>query len=112
MSNLENIYPCEKDGDEHDDDGFFVGHGVLDKDELKGGSDCEGEQDDPFDEELEMKKQRIKAQEFEDEYKKKKARKLKPRVFGCFWSDPKKERNDVEQIAYDQAVIVLKQFKG
>ena len=25
-----------KDVDEQDDDGFFVGHGVLDKNELKG----------------------------------------------------------------------------
>ena len=101
-----------KDVDEQDDDGFFVGHGVLDKNELKGGSDCEGDEEDQFDEELEMKKQKLKAQQFEDEYKNKKPKKLKPRVFGCFWSDPNKERNDVDQIAYDQAVIILKNFKA
>lgn len=59
-----------------------------------------------------MKKQKLKAQQFEDEYKNKKPKKLKPRVFGCFWSDPNKKRNDVDQIAYDQAVIILKNFKA
>ena len=79
---------------------------------IKGGSDCEGDEEDQFDEELEMKKQKLKAQQFEDEYKNKKPKKLKPRVFGCFWSDPNKQRNDVDQIAYDQAVIILKNFKA
>ena len=38
-----------------------------------------------YDEELEMKKQRMREQQFEAEYKKKKPVKLKPRVFGCFY---------------------------
>ena len=78
---------AEKDADaDQEDDGFFVGHGVLDKDEVNGGSDCEMDMDD----ELEIKKQKLKAQQFEDEYKKKKPAKLKPRIFGCFWNDPGK----------------------
>ena len=58
----------------------------------------QGDEEDQFDEELEMKKQKLKAQQFEDEYKNKKPKKLKPRVFGCFWSDPNKKRNDVVYI--------------
>lgn len=69
----------EKEGDkdkdeEDDDDGFFVGHGVLDKDELKAAE--EEFDEEAFDEELEIKKQKLKAQKFEEEYKKKKPSKV------------------------------------
>ena len=96
-----------KDEDDDDDDGFFVGHGVLGKDELHQNSDDddeEGEGDfkknlfhkvrfyhctfisgEIYDEEEEQKKQRLREQQFEAEYKKKRPAKLKPRVFGCFF---------------------------
>lgn len=100
----------EKDAEDEveDDDGFFVGHGVLDKDELKGAEDDE----DAFDEELEMKKQKLKAQQFEEEYKKKKPTKLKPRVFGCFWNDPNDNKDTELKIAYDQLIKILTPFKA
>ena len=69
--------------DEEDDDGFFVGHGVLDKDEILNDEDEDG--DDAYDEDLEMKKQKLRAQQFEEEYKKRKPAKLKPSVIGCLW---------------------------
>ncbi len=73
----------EEAGEEDDDDGFFVGHGVLDKDEM-----MQDEEDDmAYDEELELKKQRLRAQQFEEEYKRKKPIKLKPRVVGCVFVD-------------------------
>ncbi len=102
---------ADKDEDDNDDDGFFVGHGVLDKDELKAAD----EDEEIFDEELEMKKQKLKAQQFEEEYKKKKPMKLKPRVFGCFWNDPEsKEKQDSSElkIAYDQLIKILTPFKA
>jgi chromatin assembly factor 1 subunit A len=99
----------QNDKDDEDDDGFFVGHGVLDKDELKAAED----EEDAFDEELEIKKQKLKAQQFEEEYKKKKPIKLKPRVFGCFWNDIIKEEKDNElRIAYDQLIKILTPFKA
>lgn len=93
--------------DDDDDDGFFVGHGVLDKDELKAAEEFD---EDAFDEELEIKKQKLKAQQFEEEYKKKKPNKLKPRVFGCFWNDPKNYSKD--EIAFDQLIKILTPFKA
>ena len=39
-----------------------------------------------FDEDLEIKKQKMRAQQFEEEHKKKRhPTKLKRRVFGCMW---------------------------
>ena len=95
---------------DEDDDGFFVGHGVLDKDELKN----DDEDDEAFDEELEIKKQKLKAQQFEEEYKKKKPIKLKPRVFGCFWNDPDhaKDKDDQVRIAHEQFIKILTPFKA
>lgn len=99
----------EKEDQDDNDDGFFVGHGVLDKDELKG---VEEGDEDAFDEELEIKKQKLKAAQFEEEYKKK-ATKLKPRVFGCFWNDPNNEDKDNDlRIAYDQLIKILNPFKA
>lgn len=96
--------------EEDDDDGFFVGHGVLDKDELKAADE---DDEEAFDEELEIKKQKLKAQQFEEEYKKKKPTKLKPRVFGCFWNDPNSNDKDAElKIAYDQLIKILTPFKA
>ena len=77
--------------------------------------------DGAFDEDLEIKKQQLKAQKFEEEYKKKKPSKLKPRfvyltilcnstkkkyliylfscrVFGCVWNDPNNACNVDEKI--------------
>ena len=97
--------------DEDDDDGFFVGHGVLDKDELRNDDDEDG---DAFDEELEMKKQKLKAQQFEEEYKKKKPTKLKPRVFGCFWNDPAHahDKDDQVRINHESFIKILNPFKA
>ena len=97
--------------DEDDDDGFFVGHGVLDKDELRNDDD---EDDEAFDEELEMKKQKLKAQQFEEEYKKKKPTKLKPRVFGCFWNDPAHahDKDDQVRINHESFIKILNPFKA
>lgn len=97
----------EKGEDNDDDDGFFVGHGVLGKDELHAGDDSdEGE----FDAELEMKKQKLRAQEFEKEYKKKKTMKLKPRLYGPLWvKDPKEER---PAIVLEQLYKIFSSFKA
>ena len=95
---------------EEDDDGFFVGHGVLDKDELRNDEDDE----EAFDEELEMKKQKLKAQQFEEEYKKKKPTKLKPRVFGCFWNDPSHayDQDDQVRVNHESFIKILTPFKA
>ena len=90
--------------DEDDDDGFFVGHGVLDKDEIHAEDDEDGEIE--YDEELEAKKQKLRAQQFEEEYKKKKPVKLKPKVFGCMWIEQSKE-----EIAYEQLLRILNPYK-
>jgi len=80
----------EEDAEEEEDDGFFVDHGVLDKDEMHlDDEDDDGEEGGgggaiEYDEELEQKKQRLRAQEFEEGHKKK-VSKIKPRIFGCFW---------------------------
>merc|ERR1719361_236051 len=61
---------------------------------------------------LRSKKQQLKAQQFEEEYKKKKPSKLKPRVFGCVWNDPNNACNVDEKIAYDQLMKILTPFKA
>ena len=115
----ESLSDEEKDNEEdekedekldEDDDGFFVGHGVLDKDELRN----DDEDDEAFDEELEMKKQKLKAQQFEEEYKKKKPTKLKPRVFGCFWNDPAhaQDKDDQIRINHESFIKILNPFKA
>ena len=94
-----------------DNDGFFVAHGVLDKDELMKVDSGDEEQ---FDEELEMKKQKLAAQQFEAEYNKKKPTKLKPRVFGLFWSGNQNDNavEDKEKIACEQLLKILNPFKA
>ena len=54
----------------------------------------------------------MKAQQFEEEYKKKKPSKLKPRVFGCVWNDPNNACNIDEKIAYDQLMKISTPFKA
>ncbi|CAB4058101.1 CHAF1A [Lepeophtheirus salmonis] len=72
--------------EEEDDDGFFVGHGVLDKEEILHEEEEDGEcEEGGYNEDLEIMKQKLKAQAFEEEYKRKKPMKLKPKVFGCLW---------------------------
>ncbi|TRY71139.1 hypothetical protein TCAL_16436 [Tigriopus californicus] len=112
--------------DEDEDDGFFVGHGVLDKDEIHNEDDDDEESEDKsdqasaeegastsgkcglsFDEEWEMKKQKLREQEFEREYfSKKKPVKLKPRVFGCMWMD-----DNQNSLVYEQLMKILQPFK-
>ncbi len=70
----------DEEQDDEDDDGFFVGHGVLDKEEMNR-EDSEEQDEVEFDEELEHKKQRLRAQEFEEQYKKKRPVKLKHKVW-------------------------------
>ena len=108
MSDEEQPDREEDEEDEEDDDGFFVGHGVLDKDEITAHDDDEegGEDgEDDFDEDLEVKKQKIKEQQFLAEYNNKKLHKLKPRVFGCFWT--KDEEESKMELAYEQLLKVL-----
>ncbi len=96
--------------DDDDDDGFFVGHGVLDKDEIN--KEDEDEEDGgviEYDEELEQKKQRMRAQEFEEQYKKKKPTKLKPRVFGCMWVGEEKD-DKMSEMVCEQLLKILKPF--
>ncbi len=92
--------------EEDDDDGFFVGHGVLDKDEINKDDDSE-EGEIEYDEELEQKKQRLRAQQFEEQYKKKKPAKLKPRIFGCMWI---RDSQNTNEAAYEQLLKILKPF--
>lgn len=117
----------EEVAEEDEDDGFFVGHGVLDKDEIHNEDDDEELEDTnekartdegeakssnkgclSFDEEWEMKKQKLREQEFEKEYfSKKKPVKLKPRVFGCMWMD-----DNQNTLVYEQLMKILQPFKA
>ena len=50
-----------------------------------------------------MKKQKLRAQEFEKEYKKKKMTKLKPRVYGPFWINSADD--DRPKVAQENQII-------
>ena len=119
--------------EDDDDDGFFVGHGVLDKDEAhlidsedEGNSgECwkqekaSSEKDkDKIEEDLEVQKMKMRAEQFEEAYKKQKhiPTKLKPRVFGCFWKSEYEddsfsdENISKERIVHDQLMKILKPY--
>lgn len=93
---------------------------MLDKDEIMNLEDSDDEAESgkasdqepgkglnpniDFDENLEMTKQKLRAQAFEEEYnRKKKVGKLKPKVFGCLWV-----HDDRESVAYEQLLKILK----
>ena len=107
----------DKDEDIEDDneDGFFVGHGVLDKDEARHD---DSDSDDDFDQDEEMKRMKMKAAQFEEDYKNRKKKmptKLKPRVFGCFWvkgdsDDDSKDAKDI--IVYEQLLNILNPYRA
>jgi len=82
LSDEEKDVEEDQEEDDDDDDGFFVGHGVLDKDEAHlieseeensytfKESPTKGK--DKLEEDLEMKKMRLRAELFEEEYKRQK----------------------------------------
>ena len=123
LSDEEKDKEDEEEETEDDNDGFFVGHGVLDKDELMA-IDEEDEMESSvsvggaevrknFDEELEEKKQLLRAQQFEEEYKKKRRpTKLKPRVFGCMFVHDEKRKAEIGEIAYEQLLKILSPYKA
>ena len=57
-----------------------------------------------------MKKQKLRAQEFEKEYKKKKTTKLKPRVYGPFWTGS--EEDSRPKIVLEQLFKILSPFRA
>ena len=71
-----------------------------------GDDSDEGE----FDADFEMKKQKLRAQEFEKEYKKKKMTKLKPRVYGPFWINSADD--DRPKIVLEQLFKILSPFRA
>ena len=81
-------------GDDDDDDG-----GVIE-----------------FDEELEMKKQKMRAQQFEEEYKNKgrKKKPMKKRVFGPMWVADHEAGavRDRGEIACEQLIRILKPYRA
>ena len=119
--------------EDDDDDGFFVGHGVLDKDEahlidsedednsrecLKKEKVSSEKEKDKIEEDLEVQKMKMRAEQFEEAYKKQKhmPTKLKPRVFGCFWKSEFEddsfpdENISKERIVHDQLMKILKPY--
>ena len=119
--------------EDDDDDGFFVGHGVLDKDEahlidsedednsrecLKKEKVSSEKERDEIEEDLEVQKMKMRAEQFEEAYKKQKhmPTKLKPRVFGCFWKSEfeddgfSDENISKERIVHDQLMKILKPY--
>ena len=120
--------------EEEDDDGFFVGHGVLDKEEahlidseeednnsaeLVKQERASAEKDNnQLEEDLEVQKMKMRAEQFEEAYKKQKRMptKLKPRVFGCFWkldfeqNSAIAENNNKDRIVHDQLMKILKPY--
>ena len=119
--------------EDDDDDGFFVGHGVLDKEEAHLiDSDEEDNAKDfakyekpsaeknstELEEDLEVQKMKMRAEEFEEAYKKQKnmPTKLKPRVFGCFWKmefddeSMNSENISKDKIVHDQLMKILKPY--
>ena len=116
--------------DDDDDDGFFVGHGVLDKDEAHlidsdedddisetiKKADTSTENIKPqLEEDLEIQKMKMRADQFEEEYKKQKQmpKKLKPRVFGCFWNNASNNQSSIsdtgnkDKIVHEQLMKIL-----
>ena len=71
-----------------------------------------------LEEELEMQKMKMRAEQFEEDYKKQKRMpaKLKPRVFGCFWNHSSdshsilSENSDKERIVHDQLMKILQPY--
>merc|ERR1719412_559886 len=61
-----------------------------------------------LEEELEIQKMKIRAEQFEEEYKRQKSMpaKLKPRVFGCFWKNSfaNSKRGSLDSFNKDQIV--------
>merc|ERR1712223_2237663 len=117
----------EPEEDEDDDDGFFVGHGVLDKDEahliesddesLSKNIETSMKSRDRLEEDLEIKKMKLRAEMFEEEYKRQKSMppKLKPRVFGCFWKNnfdimPLNALMSREKIIHDKLMKILQPY--
>ena len=122
-----------KDEDDDDDDGFFVGHGVLDKEEAHL-IDSDEEENAPekvktsgissestlakLEEDLEIQKMKMRAEQFEEEYRKQKEMptKLKPRVFGCFWKNSvdgytrSSKNSDKEKLVHDQLMKILQPY--
>jgi len=118
----------EKDADEDkglddieddNEDGFFVGHGVLDKDEARHEDDSDDEGD--FNEDEEMKQMKMKAAQFEEDYinrKKKLPAKLKPRVYGLLWNATENQKETSEEdrqkseIVTRQLMALLSPFRA
>ena len=73
---------------------------------FQGDDSDEGE----FDADFEMKKQKLRAQEFENEYKKKKTAKLKPRVYGPLWIGCKDDARP--PIVLEQLFKILSPFRA
>ena len=68
-----------------------------------------------YDEELEMKKQKMRAQQFEEEYKNKgrKKKPMKKRVFGPVWmADQETGVGAVMEVACEQLIRILKPYKA
>merc|ERR1712226_541364 len=133
LSDEENdVEEDEEKEDEDDNDGFFVGHGVLDKDEAhlidSDEEEYSSENIKPhknsvlpnkmtLEEDLEIRKMKMRAEQFEEEYKKKRSMpsKLKPRVFGCFWkrifsTNSCNGYDTREKIIHDQLMKVLQPY--
>jgi len=97
------------DIEDDNEDGFFVGHGVLDKDEARHEDDSDEEGD--FNEDEEMKRMKMKAAQFEEDYKNRKKKlpaKLKPRVYGLLWTQTETEELSEEE--RQKAEIVTRQL--
>ena len=118
--------------EDEDDDGFFVGHGVLDKEEAhlidsddedtcteitkRRDSSSENAKSNVEDD-LEIQKMKMRAEQFEEEYKKQRRMptKLKPRVFGCFWNTSNansgiSENDNKDKIIHDQLMKILQPY--
>ena len=68
-----------------------------------------------YDEELEMKKQKMRAQQFEEEYKNKgrKKKPMKKRVFGPVWmADQESGAGAVMEVACEQLIRILKPYRA
>merc|ERR1712150_223888 len=70
-----------------------------------------------LEEDLEIRKMKMRAEQFEEEYKKKRSMpsKLKPRVFGCFWkrifsTNSCNGYDTREKIIHDQLMKVLQPY--
>ena len=123
-----------KEEDDDEDDGFFVGHGILDKEEAhlldsdeeqdasdnrKAGSTTEKDKS-TLEEDLELQKMKLRAEQFEEEYKKQKnvPVKLKSRVFGCFWNNSPNYSGDYaetagkDKIVHDQLLKILQRYRS